>query len=363
MTENTERKEHSHEHTKHTEHKVHNHVHSPEHKHKKIKKRHIWQAISAILGLFLILSIFTAGFRGGCEGESLILGEVLSADEAADKAVNYINTNVLMTGQEATLNSVEDDGQLYKIEMEISNQEYTSYVTKDGNLLFPSVIDMEQEIEVPEETEATPTNIPKKEKPEVELFVMSHCPYGTQIEKGILPVAKLLKDKIDFEVKFVYYAMHDKTELDEQLLQYCIQKEQKEKYIDYLECFLGDGKSEKCLNKANIDGAMLENCVAETDEEFKITEQYEDESTWLNGRFPLFDIHKEENEEYSVRGSPALVVNANQLSSARDPASLLKTICSSFETPPEECDEELSSAMPAPGFGYETTNSDAQGTC
>ena len=37
---------------------------------------------------------------------------------------------------------------------------------------------------------------PKKEKPEVELFVMSHCPFGTQIEKGMLPVARLLGDKI-----------------------------------------------------------------------------------------------------------------------------------------------------------------------
>ncbi|MBU3941884.1 MAG: hypothetical protein KKF74_03150, partial [Nanoarchaeota archaeon] len=49
--------------------------------------------------------------------------------------------------------------------------------------------------------------MPKKDKPEVELFVMSHCPYGTQIEKGMLPVARLLGDKIDFNIRFCSYAM------------------------------------------------------------------------------------------------------------------------------------------------------------
>ena len=71
----------------------------------------------------------------------------------------------------------------------------------------------------------------KADKPKVELFVMSHCPYGTQAEKGMIPVVELLKDKISFEVKFVDYAMHGKKELDEQLRQYCIQKEQKAKFL------------------------------------------------------------------------------------------------------------------------------------
>ena len=31
----------------------------------------------------------------------------------------------------------------------------------------------------------------KLEKPIVEAFVMSHCPFGTQIEKGMLPVVSV----------------------------------------------------------------------------------------------------------------------------------------------------------------------------
>jgi hypothetical protein len=32
--------------------------------------------------------------------------------------------------------------------------------------------------------------------------------------------------------------MHDKKEIDENNKQYCIQKEQNDKYSDYLKCFL-----------------------------------------------------------------------------------------------------------------------------
>jgi len=60
--------------------------------------------------------------------------------------------------------------------------------------------------------------------PRVELFVMSHCPYGLQVEKAILPAVKLLGDRIKFNVRFCNYAMHGKAEIDEELLQYCIQK-------------------------------------------------------------------------------------------------------------------------------------------
>ena len=198
--------------------------------------------------------------------------------------------------------------------------------------------------------------MPKKDKPEVELFVMSHCPYGTQIEKGMLPVARLLGDKIDFNIRFCSYAMHGEKELDEQTLQYCIQKEYNDKYLDYLACFLKDDKTDECLKEVELDG-KLDECIAETDAEFKITEKFNDKSTWSGGRFPLFDIDKELNEKYGVRGSPNLVINGVTAKSGRDPASLLDAICTGFNVKPAECNEELSSANPSAGFGFETSAS------
>ncbi len=44
---------------------------------------------------------------------------------------------------------------------------------------------------------------------------MSYCPYGTQAEKGILPVVALLGDKIDFKLRTVHYVLHgDKEDLE-----------------------------------------------------------------------------------------------------------------------------------------------------
>jgi len=204
--------------------------------------------------------------------------------------------------------------------------------------------------------------MPKKEKPEVELFVMAYCPFGTQIEKGILPVLNLLGDKIDSKIRFCSYAMHGKKELDEQTLQYCIQKDYNDKYLDYLACFLKEGNTTNCLKEVELSG-KLDECIAETDAEFKITEKFNDKSTWSGGRFPLFDIDKELNEKYGVRGSPGLVINGVTAKSGRDSASLLDAVCTGFKVKPAECNEKLSSVNPSAGFGFEESSSGSTGSC
>ncbi len=194
--------------------------------------------------------------------------------------------------------------------------------------------------------------LPKLDKPEIELFVMSHCPFGTQIEKGMLPVAKLLGDKIDLKVKFCDYAMHDKTELDEQVLQYCVQKDFNDKFIEYLECFLEDGKSDECVTKLEIDKAKLDKCTTDTDKEFKVTANYNDKTEW-KGRFPPFAIFQDEVDKYDVRGSPTLVINGVVAEGVgRSPSSLLEGACLGFKNKPTECDQVLSSDTPSAGFGF-----------
>ncbi len=211
------------------------------------------------------------------------------------------------------------------------------------------------------------TDIEKKQKvtkPEVELFVMSHCPYGTQIVKGMIPVMETLGDKADIQVKFVNYAMHGKVELDEQLNQYCIQEEFPDEYVDYLKCFLQEGDTDSCLDEIGIDEDALQECIEETDEEYKVTELFEDQGSWRGGRFPQFNIHDMENQEYGVQGSPTLVINGEVASAGRDPASLLAAICSTYADAPDECSSQLSSETPSPGFGFDPSASGAEsGTC
>jgi hypothetical protein len=208
-----------------------------------------------------------------------------------------------------------------------------------------------------------PVPVTKSDKPKVEVFVMSYCPYGTQIEKGIIPVVELLKDKIDFSLKFVYYAMHGQKEIDENTRQYCIEKEQSAKLIPYLTCFLNASDSAGCLKSASIDNTKLDACVKAADTQFSISKNFADNSTWLSGRFPKYDVHAAENTKYGVKGSPTIVINGAQASSARDSASLLKTICSAFNKAPSECSQTLSSASPSAGFGTAAASGSTGGGC
>jgi glutaredoxin len=251
---------------------------------------------------------------------------------------------------------------------EVQGQELEIYTSLNGELVFiPGLEPIDKSkinLDGSENGNQAPQEIPKTEKPVVELFVMSHCPYGTQAEKGILPAVDVLQDSIDFQIKFVNYAMHDMLEIEEQLLQYCIQEEFNDKYNEYLYCFLEDGDTQRCLDKLEITRDSLDTCITETDIEYDIMSSYENKDSWVNGRFPKFLVHNEDNLKYGVQGSPTLVINGTVVNSNRDPQSLLNTICSGFETLPRACNEVLSSQAPTPGFGFtETTGTTNTATC
>lgn len=290
----------------------------------------------------------------------------LEVEEATTKVESFINNILIQDDNKVTIKESFEESGLYKIIVTTSTgQDVETYVTKDGKLFFDRTINVE---EITKESKAANNETPpdqevtKNDKPVVELFVMSHCPYGTQIEKGILPVLDTLGDKIDFELKFCDYAMHKEKELDEQLRQYCINTEEPTKFINYLQCFLEDEKSDACLKTAKINISKLNTCVATTDKKYKVTENFGNKDTW-KGNFPTFNIHKEDVDKYVVGGSPTLVINGTTAKSGRDAASLLTIICSGFDNPPEECSTELSSETPSPGFGFDTTSGGDSASC
>ncbi len=328
-------------------------------------------AIGLVVGLLLGFTV--AGLMPQITSQESQSANALTPEEASDKAMNFISENLLSKGITAKVIDVEPvEGQeLYKLSLNISSGKKTqsaeSYITKDGSLLFPSAVPTTQTINSSgsEKTQGKQqsSEVPKAETPEVRLFVMSYCPYGLQIEKAYLPVYKLLKDKADMEIDYVSYVMHGKKEIDENLRQYCIQRNQEDKFYDYLSCFVSSGEYESCLEEANIDTEALANCVKETDEKYNITGLYNDKSTWLGGKYPQFPLHKDLNQKYGVRGSPTLIVNEKQASSfTRSPEGLKKVVCSAFETPPSECEQTLSTSTASPGIGG-GTGSSSSGSC
>lgn len=285
--------------------------------------------------------------------------KIVSANEVAETAVSYINENLLTGELKASLAGVEDKGTIYKIRIKIGENEYESYVSKDGKFLFPEGIEL-----ITTSNNPASADIEKRDNPDVKLFVMSYCPYGLQMQKALLPVYDLLENRANIGVYFVNYIMHEKEEIDENLRQYCIQKEEKGKYGAYLGCFVEDGNFESCLSEAGIDRTKLSKCVSDADKEFSITAQYNDRNTWINGNFPNFPVQDDLNKQYGVQGSPTLVINDKVVEDAeRVPEKIKELICSSFNSPPSECSQSLSNESPAPGFGEQADSGGNGGGC
>lgn len=313
----------------------------------------------------VIISVLVFSFVQYSKGNKLTSPEVKALDNAQ---IEQIIKSMIPATSKISIKSIAEENNLYVINLLAENgQEFAGYLTKDGKTFFPQAIKVEEAQKQKEEAEKAAAvetkEIAKNDKPIVELFVMSHCPYGTQIEKGFLPVINALGDKIDFKVKFVDYSMHGEKEVKEQLNQYCIQKEEPAKFIGYLKCFLDAGNGSDCVTKSGINVSKMNSCVKSTDGEFKVIEKLNDKSTWVSGQFAPFDIFKSENEAYGVQGSPTLIINGAKSESPRDPKSLLSAVCSGFTTQPEACKTELPAEPAAAGFGFNKAGNATEASC
>ena len=321
--------------------------------------KNYWKILTFIFAILFVLSYFNLlNFSGKFYSISSI-----PKDEIGQKAIDYINSNLVRPGTSASLVKVEDLGSVYRVMTRYQGRDIPVYVSKDGNYLFLGAFNLNQATSSNQPKASTP-EIPKREKPDVKLFVMSYCPFGLQAEKAMLPVMKLLDGKASITIHFVDYCMHGTKEVYENLRQYCIQKEQKDKYYDYLLCFVQSGNYSKCLKEANVDENKLNDCMQRIDKEYGITEALNDQSKWM-GRFPPFNVEKDLNDKYGVRGSPTLVINDKVVSIARSPESYKEAICSAFVNPPEECNQKLSTQTASPGFGplTETSSSSSNAQC
>jgi protein-disulfide isomerase len=317
--------------------------------------------IGILIGAIAISTMAPPSTTGAVIGEGTDIG----AEAAEAKALDFISARLEQTypGIEVVSEGITESTDIagtyeVTIKMTFQGQPQTApyHVTKDGKWMFGGLIDLNEELPEAPSTPDQPsqpanTGIPKSDKPVVDLFIMSYCPYGLQAQKAMLPVMDLFGDKADITIKWVDYIMHGKKEIDENNVQYCIQKEEPEKYISFAECFTQNDDSAGCREEAGIDEAKLETCIAAMDAEFKITELYDDQSTWSGGRYPQYPVDTAENTQFGVQGSPTLIINGQKASVARAPEAIKQAICDAFNTPPAECTGELPAGQASPGFG------------
>ena len=327
-----------------------------------------WIASTLVLGIIVIILLFM-GFGNSVTGNA-ITGNAVSPEVAGENLLSFAEQQD-MPGDVKLGNISEFNTYFYEASLLIDGQEVPVYITTDGEYIVSNPVPLN--FTTPEQPEQVDASAPgqenqqpgsevsiKSDLPLVELFIMTHCPYGTQAEKGFIPMVRAMGDSIDANIRFVHYFMHGDVEEEETYRQLCIREEQNDKYLDYLECFLeGDGNAdssgyvangndpETCMQEAGVDIDAVEQCV----DSGKAEEYYAADS--------------ELSEQYGVRGSPALVVNGEVVQSGRDAVSYLNTVCGAFNNAPEVCNSQdnlgLSSSAPQPGFGWEGTMTGSTG--
>lgn len=292
----------------------------------------------------------------GADGSAL-----LTAQQAADKAIKYLNENVLQEqGVAASLAAVTEENTLYKVTFAIQGEEMSGYVSKDGSMLFPEGINLNP---LPEK------EAPKADVPDVKLFVMAYCPYGNQAEDAMYPVQKLLGNKANISLHYVLYSnyasgypdycldesnvycsMHGIGELNQGIRELCVYKYEKDKLWDFVaeanksaDSSNIDEKWEGIASTLGINVEKIKQCQAEeglslAKEEAGLTAREYDvqNSAAYNGQ-----------EKMSVSGSPTLIINGMVYDGPRTAEGYKQAICNATNNPSAECSQTLESASPS----------------
>ncbi len=297
-----------------------------------LKPSPIW-TVSTFVLLAVVIALLVSG---GLPGTSL--GSAALAKQTED----YLNKNVLTTGTQAVVSeATQVSTGLYKVKLAIGTQQFDSYVTADGKYIFPTAIDTTGSAEAPAQ-EKPAAVMPKSDKPKMDMYVMSQCPYGVQAENGMLEVVKALGDKMEYNIYYIanegpalsFQSLHGQNEVDENIRQLCVLSKSKDKFFTYLECVNKDYRNagtiwEKCATDAGVDVTAVKAC-ASSDE----------------GKKLLSENGKKANEK-GVGGSPTIEINGASYSGARSSDAFKNAICGAFNTAPAECGKALTASTTA----------------
>lgn len=162
------------------------------------------------------------------------------------KVVNNPSTKI------EVLSAKEVSG-LVEFELSVAGQKYTSYVTKDGKMLFTSGIKVEDLNKAQKSAAgakpATPTTLEKAENLILLHMLLQTALTVSRCKEPSKAIAEIPELASNLSVRYIgavengkITAMHGDTEAQENLKQICIREEQKEKYWPYVSCYMQEAK-------------------------------------------------------------------------------------------------------------------------
>jgi len=289
-------------------------------------KLNYWMVASVVLAIVLLVMV------------SFNSLSTISAKSAGNKAIELAE----MSGLDLVVDGVDDFGNFYGVNYTIQGQSGVLHMTKDGKYIG-------QMTEFPKKSSVTgsavqdvPIDVPKSDKPKVELYVWGYCPYGVQMQGPMAQVAQLLKANADFEI-VPYYDGHGPFETQQNKIQLCIQKLAKDKYWSYAAKFVSDvypkcasNKTELCdkiestkvMKALGIDSTAVMSCVVKDGDS-------------------LYSAAQAKASAIGVQGSPTVTINGVIAQVSRSAEAVKTAICSAFNNVPSTCSSKLDSSSAA----------------
>ncbi len=257
-----------------------------------------------------------------------------------------------------TIGEVKEKSGVYEFKLNIGEgeqaQEYTSYISKDGKILFTSGIEVEQMAASTTTTtkKVSCNDLTKADKPNLMAFVVAGCPFGIQMQRLYnKTITELPEIANNLSVKYIgsieegkITSMHGDEEAQENLKQICIREEQKDKFWPYVSCYMkAEGQSQNCLLSSGVDQTKLNACTTDKERGLKYAQAD-------------FDLAN----KFNVTGSPTLILNDKDTVSEFDfggrvADAIKQLVCCGSKTKPAYCEKELSKDEIATSFSETET--------
>ena len=328
-----------------------------ENKVQKNTNNNLWRYTT--IALMVIVVLLVAVFMWPNNGKSVTGASVLAnKDDVANKSVDFLNKNIIRTGNFASVYSVNEVSGILNITVNYQGRQIPIYATNDGKLLILSApVDTTETIPETTEQEQQPTETPKTDKPTVQLYVMAFCPYGVQAENAMKPVVDLLGSKADIKVHFIttvsgttpdtVQSLHGSVEAQEDMRQVCIMKYYDQKtYWNYTMII-----NSVCASKYS-DATAYDTCWKSAAKNASIDATKIDTCSKGSEGMILIKADADLSSSKGVSGSPTLLINGVTYNGERTPEAYKTGICNAFTTAPSECSQTLS-----------TTGTQASGGC
>lgn len=312
-----------------------------------------------ILGaLVLLLIIGYAVYAKNPAAIKSLFTKNITKEQAQAKIVALIGTD----NPGVTVKGVTEESGLYKITIGIEGQpDQFAYVTKDGTkfiqqaVLFSDIEKQQADQKKAEEEAKKP--VEKSDKPAVDLYVMSFCPFGNKAEDTLKPVYDLLKNKVTFNFHYIVstsgndvQSLHGAKEVTEDEREACVLRDYgKDKWFSFATYVNKNCGSDGTCWEAGakilgVDAAKVNACVA------------------ADGVNLMKDNEKDSNAG-GASGSPTLKINgtaAQVVYQYGDSEAYKQAICAAFNTAPAECSKKLAADKTAAGTAPGSCTTPAQ---